>query len=209
MTRFDKLRIALRYWLLGRTASDPQFLVALKALDFAEALTTGTRKDGTTPAFQHQLEIAHFLRTICHEHPAGATILAVALLHDVAEDYDVGFEELEHRFGEQVARPVALLTKKHRGTQMAAPTYFERIAADNVASLVKGADRINNLQSMTGVFSLEKQASYCQEVRDWFLPMLKAARRQFPGDEHRYENIKHVLRSQLELLDAVQAAHAA
>lgn len=206
MNRFDKLRIALRYWLLGRASSDAAFLVPLRALDFAEELTAGTRKDGVTPAFQHQLEIAHYLRTVAHRHPRLAELLAVALLHDVAEDYDVGFEEIEQRFGLAVAHSVRLLTKKHRGQSVTPQAYFSGIAEDNLASLVKGADRINNLQSMLGVFTLEKQQRYCEEVREHFLPMLKKARRAFPADEALYENIKLVLRSQLELLAAVHAA---
>jgi (p)ppGpp synthase/HD superfamily hydrolase len=206
MTRYDKLRIALRYWLLGRSVCDAGFLVSLQALDFAEELTSGTRKDGVTRAFQHQLEIAHYLRATAHGHPRLAELLACALLHDVAEDYDVGFEEIERRFGASIAHSVMLLTKKHRGKVVAPEMYFGRLAEDNVASLVKGADRIHNLQSMLGVFTVEKQQRYCEEVREHFLPMLKKARRAFLADEALYESIKHVLRSQLELLDAVHAA---
>jgi (p)ppGpp synthase/HD superfamily hydrolase len=202
------LRIALRYWLLGRSTCDPAFLVALAALDFAEELTTGTRKDGVTRAFQHQLEIAHYLRATAHGHPRLAELLACALLHDVPEDYDVGFEEIERRFGAAIAHSVVLLTKKHRGKVVAPEVYFERIAQDNVASLVKGADRIHNLQSMLGVFTADKQQRYCEEVRQRFLPMLKKARRAFPADEALYESIKHVLRSQLELLGAAHEAVA-
>lgn len=209
MDRFDKLRIALRYWLLGRASCDEGFLVPLQALDFAEELTAGTRKDGVTPAFQHQLEIALYLRTIAHQHPRLADLMACALLHDVPEDYDVGFEEIEQRFGEVVATSVKLLTKKHRGKTITPQAYFAGIAQDNLASLVKGADRINNLQSMLGVFTVEKQQRYCEEVREHFLPMLKKARRAFPADEALYENIKLVLHSQLELLDAVHASAAA
>lgn len=206
MDRFHKLRIALRYWLTGRAHVDERYVMALEALHFAEKLTTGTRKDGKTPAFQHQLEIAHFLRTICQDHPKAPDIMAVAMLHDVPEDFDVGFEELEKRFSADIARSVNVLTKKHRGTKRDPVAYFDGISYDNIASLVKGADRIHNLQSMVGVFTREKQAAYCDEVRQHFLPMLKKARRNFPADEARYENIKHVLRSQLELLEAALAA---
>ncbi len=207
MTRYAKLRISLRYYLLGRAATEPAFLVTLQALDYAEALSTGTRKDGVTPEFQHQLEIAQYLRTIASGHPRLAQLLAVALLHDVAEDYDVGFEELETRFGRDIAHSVRLLTKKHRGQVIEPKVYFARIAEDELASLVKGADRINNLQSMQGVFTLEKQARYCAEVREHFLPMLKAARRRFAQLDALFENIKLVLQSQLALLEAVQTAH--
>ena len=53
-------------------------------------------------------------------HPVGvaasllhtdAVHVCVALLHDVVEDTDVTIEEIREEFGEEVASPVALLTK--------------------------------------------------------------------------------------------------
>lgn len=208
MNKFEKLRLALRYWLLARAEVQPDYYRVLDALEYAGQFHQGSRKDGVTPEFQHQLEIVQYLRTLHSSLMFPVQTLAAGLLHDVAEDYDVGFEELEDRFGKDIAHPVVLLTKKHRGTQVPADAYFQRIAEDAVASVVKGADRINNLQSMLGVFSLEKQARYCAEAEQHFLPMLKEARRRFPRQEAVYENEKLVMRSQLTLLHAVRAAHA-
>ncbi len=204
--KFEKLRLALRYWLLARAEVNPDYYKVLDALEFAAKFHQGRRKDGQTPEFQHQLEIVQYLRTLSAGLTFPVETLAAGLLHDVAEDYDVGFEELEERFGKSIAHPVMLLTKKHRGHQVPADLYFSRIAESPVASVVKGADRINNLQSMLGVFSFEKQERYCQETREHFLPMLKAARRAFPRQEPVYENVKMMLRSQLVLLDAVRQA---
>lgn len=72
-----------------------------------------------------------------------------------------------------------------------------------IASVCKGADRCHNMQTMIGVFTSEKQLRYMAEAREQFLPMLKAARRLFPKQEAAYENIKHVMTSQLELLKAI------
>ena len=206
MESFDKLKISLRYWLLGRAEHDPAWLVALEAMEFAAGFHTGTRKDGCTPEFQHQLEIAQYLRTMHRSLRFPAQTIAAAFLHDVAEDFDIGFEELERRFGKQIAHSVMLLTKKHRGSRVEPAVYFARIAEDPIASAVKGADRINNLQSMLGVFSVAKQRAYCQEALEHFLPMVKTARRLFADQEPVYENIKLMMRSQLALLAAVHAA---
>ncbi len=208
MNKFEKLRLALRYWLIARAEVQPDYYRALDALEYAGEFHRGSRKDGVTPEFQHQLEIVQYLRTLHSGLMLPVQTLAAGLLHDVAEDYDVGFEELEDRFGKDIAHPVMLLTKKHRGTQVPTEVYFQRIALDPVASVVKGADRINNLQSMLGVFSLEKQARYCEEAETFFLPMLKEARRRFPRQEAVYENEKLVMRSQLALLHAVRASSA-
>jgi hypothetical protein len=69
-----------------------------------------------------------------------------------------------------------------------------------VASIVKGADRVHNVNSMVGVFTKEKQARYAGEVEKYFLPMLKQARKNFPEQLDAYFNIMHMLRSQVNLL---------
>ena len=209
MNKFEKLKLSLRYWLLGKAESNPDYYLVLDALEYAHSYHQGTRKDGFTPEFQHQLEIAHYLRTLAPSLTRPAIVLAAALLHDVAEDFDIAFEELEARFGKEITDVVRLLTKKHRGIVVPPEEYFARIAENEEASVIKGADRIHNLQSMLGVFSLTKQASYCEEVRKYFLPMLKAARRTFSRQEAVYENIKLVLNSQLQMLDAIREAAAA
>lgn len=206
MGKYEKMRISMRYWLLAKAGLSPEWLGAVKALEYGEARHTGLRKDGVTPEFQHQLSIMHYLRTLHASLMFPAETLAVAALHDVAEDAGVGFEELEALFGGRVAGGVRRVTKKHRGQVFAIEPLFEGMAECPVASVTKGADRINNLQSMLGVFTLEKQKAYCEETRKYFLPMLKAARRRFPEQELVYENIKLMLESQLALLAAAHAA---
>lgn len=208
-SKFQKLRISLRYWALGLAVNDPLWFKVVEALDYAERFHCGVRKDGFTPEFEHQLSIAHYLRTMHYALRYPAETLIVALLHDVAEDFDIGFEELEQRFGARVVHSLKLLTKKHRGVEIPPEVYVPAIAADPIAAPVKGADRIHNLGSMVGVFSLDKQKRYCEESRSLHLPMLKAARRNHPDQEMVYENIKLMLNSQLALLSAAHVAQDA
>lgn len=209
LTSFDKIRLSLRYWLLGRAEEDRGWFKCVEAMEYAEAFHTGYRKDGVTPEFQHQLEIAQYLRTLHRSLRYPKETIQAALLHDVAEDYDVGFEELASLFGNMVTDSVRLLTKKHRGIEIPAEIYVPGLAKDPIGAPVKGADRINNLGSMLGVFSLEKQKRYCEESQTLHLPMLKVARRNHPDQEPLYENIKLMLKSQLALLTASHAALAA
>jgi len=51
---YTKQFIAMRYWLLGRN-----YLLALDALEYAAKLHTGTRKDGRTQEYFHQIGRAH------------------------------------------------------------------------------------------------------------------------------------------------------
>jgi (p)ppGpp synthase/HD superfamily hydrolase len=191
---YQKRYVFLQGYLYGKG-----YHTALRALEFARARHTGKRKDGFTPEFQHQVEIALYLSTLKDVRDEETT-LAAALLHDVMEDYDVEREEMERLFGKALADTVWRLTKVHKGVKKDLGAYFAEIAGDPVASLVKAGDRIHNVQSMVGVFSPAKQAEYIEEVERWFLPMLKAAERAFPDQAKAYLNARHLLKSQLALL---------
>jgi (p)ppGpp synthase/HD superfamily hydrolase len=198
---YTKHFIAMRYWLLGRG-----YYMALDALEYAAGLHTGVRKDGRTREYAHQLAIGRYVRSIsaCLEHPEET--LATVFLHDVAEDYGVGLEEIDARFGAHVSQAVWLLTKKFRGQRKPDPDYYRDIVESKIASVAKGADRIHNIQTMLGVFTVEKQREYIQETEEHVVPAMKRARRRFPRQEPAYENIQHVLLSQIQLLRAVHAA---
>jgi (p)ppGpp synthase/HD superfamily hydrolase len=200
MERFEKLRVSLRYYLQGAADQDPRYLNPLRAFEFAMKKHTGKRKDGITPEFMHQLETTLFIRTIRGAllHPAES--MSVMLLHDVPEDCNVSFEEIDERFGATVGHGVRRMTKLYRGVKKPDSVYFSEMLDCPIATICKGSDRINNQNTMQGVFSREKQLSYMEETANWILPMLKNARRQYPEQENGYEVLKFVLRSQLKML---------
>lgn len=191
----NKKIITLRYWLLGRG-----YHQALAALEFAATFHTGLRKDGCTHEFEHQMTIALYIRTLVDLLEFPEETLAAVFLHDVCEDHDVGFDEIEIKFGRSIRDAVICLTKVHRGIKVPPETYFSKIAKDPIASIVKAADRMHNIQTMNTVFSEDKQTSYIKETLDFILPMLKEARRVFTKQEPVYENVKLVLLTQIELI---------
>lgn len=199
---YEKLRLAIRYWLLGRG-----YTTALKAMEFAASYHTGLRKNGE-PEFSHQVWQVHYLRTLERDllHPEAT--LAVVFLHDTLEDYPVKVAELESLFGAQIADSTALMSKVLEGEKLDASTYFRQLGQDPIASVAKGVDRTHNHKTMIGAFSLEKQGRYLEETTDDIMPMLKIARRLFPAQEPVYENIKHMLVSQMELLAYAHAQSA-
>lgn len=201
MPNYAKQRIALRYWLLGAG-----FTQAADAMNYAEGFHKGVRKDNVTPEFAHQVAIASYLRTLLPHVRFPQETLCVAFLHDVREDYDVDDAEIRARYGPVVADAVDAMTKEFRGIKRDEAAVFQAIGADPVASVVKPADRINNQQTMIGVFTPVKVVSYTDETQRLFLPMLKRARRTFPDQEPAYENASLMLASQLELLAAIYPA---
>ncbi len=65
----------------------------------------------------------------------------VALLHDVIEDTDITFEQLEKDFPIEVIKALKLLTHDKKIDYM---NYIEKIKENNIAKKVKIADIIHN-----------------------------------------------------------------
>jgi (p)ppGpp synthase/HD superfamily hydrolase len=192
--KFEKDKAFVRSWLLGK-----EWYTAVRALDWAESFHAGMRKDGVTPEFHHQIQIALNARTLIDLMLYPEETLCAVFLHDVPEDFDVEFEVIYNKFGDRVTGAVRKLTKKHKGSVKPYETYFEMMETDPIASIVKGLDRCHNVWTMKNAFSDEKILSYSEEIDTWFLPMLKAARRNFPEQEKAYHNIAQQLRSMRDI----------
>ena len=198
-----KQRTALRYWLQGH-----DFTQAAYAMTWAESYHQGTRKDGVTPEFSHQVAIASHLRTFAGILRYPEETITVGLLHDVREDYNVSDEEVRALFGDLVADAVDDLTKEFRGVKRDEEDVFLAIGDSPISSVVKGTDRIHNQSSMPGVFGREKMADYGDETRRMIMPMLKRARKVFTDQEPVYEALGLVLKTQLTYIDALVEAQA-
>ena len=94
--------------------------------------------------------------------------------------------------------------QKQKGIEKKTDSYYNEIAEDPIPSVVKPADRMHNVQTMIGVFSVEKREAYIEETHHYVLPMLKKAKRSFPEQETVYENEKHILLSQIELIEHIK-----
>jgi (p)ppGpp synthase/HD superfamily hydrolase len=181
-------RAAMKQYLLGRG-----YKTALRVLSFAESHHTGTRKDGVTPEFQHQLRIAFSilnLRDVANEE----LCLCLAFLHDTPEDYGVSYAVLEEKFGAEIAKKACILDKGQHATDDA---YFEAIENDIDCSIVKGADNGDNIQSMVGVFNEAKIRTYMVRTKTQILPMLKRAANNFPEQHFAYASLRMRLKDQM------------
>lgn len=198
---YDKLKTSMRYWLLGRG-----FHNAYRAMEFGLHHHTGERKDGM-PEFSHQIFQAQFARTLESSLMHPEEVLATIFLHDVVEDCSVASTIIHDEFGEAIARPVWLMTDvDDNGHEKPTAAYFAAMDMCPVASICKGIDRMHNFQSMLEVFDEAKQRGYIQETRTHIITMMKRARKLFPTQEPAYQNIKHVLLTQIELIEKMHKA---
>lgn len=201
LTKFDKLLISARYWLLGMAETDNRYFKVLDALEYGRERHTGKRNGGD-PEFIHQLGIFHHLRTL-HKHLRNpATVYTLVFLHDVVEDKNVPLLDIERQWGKDVARKLDLLSKEVLG-QKKVNYSLDPVFEDEDASVVKGADRVNNISSAVGVFKRSRLERYFKETSEEFLPRLKQARRRFPDQEAVFENVKLELNNQLTLISKI------
>lgn len=195
---YEKQKLALRYRLQGKG-----FYMALVAMDLAESLHTGTRKDGN-PEFSHQISIASYAATLIDGVVNEEEIYCAIFLHDAMEDYDLSFEEIKAKTNNMVANAVLALSKVRRDVpKLNNEMYYSSMKGDFVATVAKGMDRVHNLMTMLGGFKPQKQMEYIKETKEYVLPMLKAARRRYPAYENIYENIKFVMTNQIRLYEAL------
>lgn len=168
--------------------------VALAAMEFAMKYHNGVRLDGVSPEFSHQMFIAMYILSISPLLMHPEETIAAVFLHDVCEDFDVTYDEIERLFGKLIRVAVELLTKKKDGVRVPDDVYYKRMAGNAIASIVKGVDRAHNIHTMHGAdWTVEKQQEYLDFVFERVLPMLKKARKTFTPQRLAYENVKAVL----------------
>src|SRR5579883_2187980 len=85
----------------------------LEAVAFAARAHQGQRrKDGETPYASHPFRVCLVVRDVFGIDDR--QVLTAALLHDTVEDTTTDFDDIEERFGADVARWVAALSKDKR-----------------------------------------------------------------------------------------------
>jgi (p)ppGpp synthase/HD superfamily hydrolase len=197
---YEKHKTAMRYWLLGK-----EWHVALKAMEMGLLHHTGERKNGN-PEFSHQMFQAQYARTLpSMMHPEET--LALIFLHDIVEDHGVAVSVIHAEFGNMVGNGVDLMSDVDtQGRDKPLDAYYGMMVESPVASLAKGIDRMHNFQSMLEIFDVPKQQRYIEETREHLLPMMKEPRKRYTQQEPAYQNVKHVLLTQIDLILAMHHA---
>ena len=122
------------------------------------------RKQGT-PYCLHPISVAWILKN--KGFPESYQI--AGLFHDLIEDTDTTYEEILKLSNEEIANAVKLVTKE-KGYKM--EEYIERISKNDMARMVKLADRLHNILE-TKLADLDFQKKYVKETEDWYLDLAK------------------------------------
>jgi len=103
------------------------------------------RKDGRTPYVAHPMRVMMVLRDVFGVDDE--VVLAAAVLHDIIEDTPADYDEIDERFGSEVADIVAVMSKDMRiPWERREEEYLAQLAAfDWRAKMIKLADVFDNL----------------------------------------------------------------
>ena len=153
---------------------DANFELLEKAYYFAKEKHEGQKRKSGEPFFVHPVAVANMLVEMEMDM---ASVIA-GLLHDILEDTETTYEELEENFGHEIAYLVDGVTKLKR-----LPTETkEEAQADNMRKMVismaedirviviKLVDRLHNMRTLQYV-NTDKQVSKAKETLEIYTPL--------------------------------------
>ncbi len=145
-----------------------------KAFELANEAHKGVRRKSGEPYILHPIEVA---RIVAEEIGLGSTGVAAALLHDVIEDTDYTYEDLEGLFGTKVASIVDGLTKLSGvfdKNQSAQAENFRKLLLTMVEDIrviiIKLADRLHNMRTL-GSMPEHKRLKIAGETLFMYAPL--------------------------------------
>jgi (p)ppGpp synthase/HD superfamily hydrolase len=157
--------------------SDTNEIIFEAAAFAARAHQNHFRKDKTTPYFSHPVRVCLVVRQLFgFDDPH---MLAAALLHDTIEDTTTDCDDIFERFGPEVAKWVAALSKDTRLTHDPREAEYVKTlaAADWQVKVIKLADLYDNLGDSKGLSSNQQRATV-QKAHLY----LKAIRQDLPPE---------------------------
>ncbi|HWC32799.1 MAG TPA: RelA/SpoT family protein, partial [Actinomycetota bacterium] len=145
-----------------------------RVYEFAEDSHRGQKRKSGEDFIAHPLEVAHLLADLGMD----TTTIAAGLLHDVVEDTELSLEEVERRFGSEIAALVDGVTKldkityRSREAEQAENTrkMIIAMARDIRVLIIKLADRLHNMRTLDSL-APEKQKAKATETLEIYGPL--------------------------------------
>jgi guanosine-3',5'-bis(diphosphate) 3'-pyrophosphohydrolase len=144
------------------------------AFDLASAAHHGQTRVSGEPYITHPLAAAQILAELGIDPVA----ITAAILHDVPEDTDFELQDVEEKFGQEVAQLVDGVTKlskfsTHSHEEQQAENIrkmFLAMADDIRVVLIKLADRLHNMRTLSAL-PLEKQQRIARQTLEIYAPL--------------------------------------
>ena len=145
------------------------------------------KRESGDPYFSHPLEVAGILTGL----KLDCATIATALLHDTIEDTVATYEEIEKLFGPEVARLVNGVTKlsrleltsEHSHQAENFRKFLLATSSDIRVLLVKLADRLHNMRTLTYIKKPERRRRIATETLEIYAPLAERIGMQEMKDE--------------------------
>ena len=144
-----------------------------EAYELAKEAHKEQRRKSGEPYIIHPIAVA---RIVAEELRLGANPIIAAFLHDVVEDTHYTIEDIEERFGSDVAFLVNVITKKkkaHYDSSKQIDNYkqmLDSIHYDIRALLIKLSDRLHNMRTLSSMRP-DKQMKIAGETDYFYAPL--------------------------------------
>ncbi|HVO17220.1 MAG TPA: HD domain-containing protein, partial [Alphaproteobacteria bacterium] len=133
------------------------------------------KRESGDPYFSHPLEVAGILT----RYRLDGDTIVTALLHDTVEDTLATLDDIETMFGKNIARLVDGVTKLSRLELQSSSTSqaenFRKLllamSEDIRVLLVKLADRLHNMRTLSAIKSDEKRVRIARETMEIYAPL--------------------------------------
>ena len=157
-------------------------------IEFIKEKHKGQTRIQGTPYYMHPLEVSNIL----HEKGFPIEYQIAGLFHDLLEDTNATYEELVKISNKEIVDAVKLVTKEK---EYVMSEYIDRIMKNDMARMVKLADRLHNL-SETHLASKRFKERYIKETEKWFIDL--AAGTVFEEDiKNTLDNLKQELHEEI------------
>lgn len=161
-------------------------MISLKeAAEYAKQKHGKQKRMQGTPYYEHPYMVAKILK----DKGFSEEYQIAGLFHDLIEDTETSYEDILELTNRDIARAV-LLVSKEEGYIMS--EYMNRIKLDDMARMIKLADRLHNLNDAK-VANSKFQRKYIKETEEWYLDLAKGT----PFEEDINKSLE-ALREELE-----------
>ena len=167
---YEKLMDAVKLYI----EDENQIKIISDSYDFAKEVHDGEKRLSGEDYIDHPLNVAYILTKIHSDYET----LSAALLHDVIKMDNISYEELEKRFGTNIATLVREVTKINRLSLSADSeyhiNYYKKIliglCEDVRVIIIKLADRLHNMKTLWAI-PADKQKEKAKETLEILAPI--------------------------------------
>lgn len=158
-----------------------------RAYVFGMKMHSAQVRESGEPYFSHPVSVAEILT----EYRFDSSVIITALLHDTVEDTPASYADIRELFGEDIANLVRGLTKlskvqlKSEATKQAEnwQKLVLAISEDIRVLVIKLADRLHNMRTLSFCKKNEKRQRIARETMDIYVPLAERIGMQRLKDE--------------------------